>query len=461
MNKRLLVVIPILLTFLLSGCGGREPNETAYVVALGMDKADNGNYEMTIQYANTNAISGGASEEGGKTGSEIVEQITVEAPNIYAAIGLADHLVSKTFSLSHAKIMVFSSETARSGLKDILETLARSTELRPDLTLAVTKGSANDYLSSVTPEMEVNPVQYYQLIYQKNNLIGLPQGHARDFLFGTQTEDYDSLLPVAGVIKSGDGGEEGGESSESDEGSGGEKADGEEEQKEGDQSGQDSGGSRSGETSQKQAENEEESEAPLNENEFEYKMKDYIGGEAAIEKKNKSEAIGSAIFKKDKLVGFLGSIETEMYKIISGNYRDSYVTLYSEQTPDVPVTVKLIQKKKPDIDIDLDNKKIEINLFVESDLYSLPADYNIESDIEGFEKSSEEYMNSAMTAFVKEMYEKYDSDIFKLRQKSKSKFLTNDRYGEFKDTVKFSEFDIKVNTEFKIRRTGLIIRNKD
>ena len=48
--------------------------------------------------------------------------------------------------------------------------------------------------------MEVNPAQYYQLIYQKNQLVGIPDGQLREFFTGLYTDNYDSILPVAGVI---------------------------------------------------------------------------------------------------------------------------------------------------------------------------------------------------------------------------------------------------------------------
>ena len=41
----------------LTGCTGKEPNEIAYVVALGIDSTDDDNYKITIQYANTTQIS--------------------------------------------------------------------------------------------------------------------------------------------------------------------------------------------------------------------------------------------------------------------------------------------------------------------------------------------------------------------------------------------------------------------
>lgn len=429
----IMTIIIVITSFTLSGCVGKEPNEIAYVVALGIDSAENNNYKITLQYANPTQISGGTSEEGGKAGSEIVGNIVVEAPNIYSAIGLANQIESKNFSLSHAKLIVFSKEVAEKGLKDITETFIRSEELRPDVYLAVALGEASEYLTSVKPVMEVNPAKYYQLIFDKNNLVGIAEGVAKNFFFGIETGDYDSLLPIAGVIggEEESGGQSGGGSSE--------------------------GGSSQGE-SEKPQKNTKQQEAPMNESRFEYKMRDYVAGQSAIELKSKSEAMGSAIFKGDKMVGMMGSIQTEIFKLLEYDYKYSYITLYNKKTPDNPVTVKSTQERCPKYDIDINNKKINIELFIESDIYSLPSDYNIESDIENFEKNSEKYIEEACEKFMTEFLQKYDCDIFRLNEKCKKQFLTNAEYDEFKKNVDYSDFDIDIKANFKIRRTGLVVR---
>lgn len=437
-----MTIIVVISSFILSGCVGKEPNEIAYVVALGIDSAENDTYKITIQYANPTQISG-AGEEGGKAGSQIVENIVVEAPNIYAAIGLANQIDSKTFSLSHAKLIVFSQELAEKGLKNITETFIRSEELRPDVYLAVSIGEASKYLTSVSPAMEVNPAKYYQLIYDKNNLVGLAEGVAKNFFFGIETKDYDSLLPIAGVI----GGEE--ESSQDGQSEGGG-------QSEGDSSGGGSGDSSG--KSEKEQKNTKQQEAPMNENGFEYKMRDYIAGQSAIELKSKSEAMGSAIFKGDKMVGLMGSVQTEIYKILIDDYKNSYLTIFNEKTPENPITIKSSPENAPKYDIDIDNKKINIEIFVEGDIYSLPSDYNIESDIENFEKNSEKYIEEACESFMTEFLRKYDSDIFHLNEKCKRKFLTNEEYNNFKNNVDYSEYEVNIKANFKVRRTGLVVR---
>ena len=51
--------------------------------------------------------------------------------------------------MSHAKLIVFSKEMAEKGVKDMIETLVRSEEIRPDVFIAVANTTANDYLNKI------------------------------------------------------------------------------------------------------------------------------------------------------------------------------------------------------------------------------------------------------------------------------------------------------------------------
>ena len=349
--------------------------------------------------------------------------------------------------MSHAKLIVFSKEIAEKGVKDMIETLVRSEEIRPDVFIAVANTTANDYLTSVNPEMEVNPAQYYQLIYQKNQLVGIPDGQLREFFTGLYTDNYDSILPIAGVI------EESGGNSQNDD-----KGQSKDSQNEGSEGSSESLDSFESKSSNEKDENEKEKDAEKNTSKYEYDIKNYIGGETTIEKKNKAEAIGAAVFEKDKMVGELGEVETEICKMLKGDYTYSYLTYYNNDTPDIPITVKTTQQKKPKYKIDTDKKTVDIELYIESDLYSLPADYNVENKIEDFERDVANYTSSTCTEFINNFTKKYNSDILKLNEKVKYKFLTNNQYNWFKKNVDWSEYKFSVCTNFKVRRTGLIVR---
>lgn len=450
--KRLKIIPAILIILLLSGCMGSEPNDIAYVVALGFDAADNDNYKITIQFAKPTQISGGASEEGGK-GEEIVENVVVEAPNIYSAVNLANNIVSKKFSLSHAKLMVFSEDVAKKGLRDLMETFIRSYEMRPDMYLAVAPDGAEKYLSEVKPVVEVNPAKYYQLTYEQKGGKGIPKNIAQDFYFCENSLYCDGVLPLAGVLQtpqneiSQSGGSSGGES-----GSGGMEA------TEGSGESAQSGGS--GSSSEENQENEAQKSVPINDEEFEYKMKSYTAGEVAIVENNKSEAMGMAIFKENKMIGMMGSIESEIYNIMSGNYDYGYVSFYSEKSPETPVTVKLQQRKKPKIDVDVKKKEIDINLYLESDLYSLPADYIAEDNIMEFERTSKEAIEKSCEQFIHKTINEYGADVLGFTRRAKKSFLDYKSFSEHDWSEGFKDYKINIDTEFYVRRSGMTMRDK-
>lgn len=71
MKKNKILVLVLIVVFMISGCSRMtEPNDLAYVVALGIDKSDIENcYDITIQFAKPISISGG-SDEGGEEEAE-------------------------------------------------------------------------------------------------------------------------------------------------------------------------------------------------------------------------------------------------------------------------------------------------------------------------------------------------------------------------------------------------------
>lgn len=459
----------IFLILLLSGCMGAEPNDIAYVAAIGFDKADNGNYKVTIQFAKPNQISGGSSEEGGSAGKEIVENIAVEAPNIYSAINIANNIVSKKFSLSHAKLMVFSQEVAEDGLDNIMETFIRSYEIRPDMYLAVAPDGAENYLSEIKPVIEVNPAKYYQLTYEQKGGTGIPKNTALDFYFCENSMYRDGVLPIAGVMQTEEnqsqGGSEGGSEGSSGGGSEGSSGGGSEGGSEGGSGGSSGGGSEKAEggTAQESeggAENKKQKSVSINKSGFEFNIKNYVAGEVAIRENNKSEAMGMALFRENKMIGMLGSIESEIYNLLTGNYDYGYISFYSDKSAEVPVTVRLQQRKKPKINIDVKNKKADIKLYIEADLYSLPADYLAENDIKNFEESSKNAIKQYCEYFFERTLNEYGVDVLGFAQHSKKNFLIYKDFLEYAQNEDFKDYEINIDTEFYVRRSGMTLRSE-
>ncbi len=472
MKKLIGIIILIFFTVpVLSSCYDyKEPNDIAYVVAIGVDEGTHeGVYNFSLQFARPSQISGGSSEEGG-SGKETIGMVTVEAPSIYSALNMANHTISKTFTLSHTKIIVLSDKISKKGIVALTDSLGRSSDIRPYVFMCVSNGDAKKYLKSVDPVVEINPVKYYRLMFENPNSSFFPKTTANEVYENFKSGLCDTVMPLVGVAnksqnnsknesqEGGGGGSSGGSSGSSGGGSGGSSGGG----------GGSSGGGSSpqsqdtGGDSQKQDEKllSEEKKIPVNKDGFEYDMKKYIAGEMDIEKQNDSELVGGAVFKEDKMIGLMSNIECEIYNIIIGQFQNAYSVIYSPKSPQTPTTIRLEATKKPNIKVDTktDSPKILIKLFLEGNFMSVAEDYPIETKDDEFEKTTSQYIKEACEKLLYKSRDEYNSDIFGFSKKAKQNFYDYKSFTAYDWREKYKNASFEVLVEFKIRKTGLTIR---
>lgn len=403
------LIIFLLVLFTLYGCSdAAEPDTLGYVVALGIDKAEDSEskFDITIQFANPVTISGGASQEGGKGGQDSIKNITVTAPGIYSAVNVANHIVSKVFTLSHTKVVVFSEEIAREGIKDILETIGRSSDIRPNTYFAVSKTSAKEFLEAVNPETEVNPTRYYTMLFENDSSGFIPQNKSQDFYFFANSTEKDTILPMCSTTN-----------------------------KKGTHKYSDSG--------------------------YQYKLEDFSAGDVPTEKQE-TQVMGMAVFEKDKMVGQMGDIETELYNILTGQYKSSYVTYYFSPTPNFPITVLQQQNKRPKIKVDTtgDIPKIYLNVYLEADFYSSTPEMAVEEHIDEFTTEASDDIKRAIEDFLTKTKE-MKSDIVGFGSYAKRNFFTTKDFDDYNWKEKYPDSIIDVNVDFEVRRTGLVVRSEN
>lgn len=464
----------LILALVLPLCGcydADEPNDIVYTVALGIDKGQRpGEFAFTIQFARPTQISGGASEEGGKGGAEAFGVITVHAPTIYSAINLANHVVSKRFILAHMKLIVFSEEVARQGVIEMADTIARSSDIRPNIYLCVARGKAQEYLEAIHPVVEVNPEKYYQLIFENEFSGYVPKNLSQNFYFYMSSNEKNSVLPLAAVAKgtekqesggnkSSEGGQKSGGAGESSESEGGMQAGGE-----------DSGdGSSGGDTKSSAGSEESGSIAEIGQNievnyqGFEYRVKDYVAGNMDVEKQNKGEVMGLAVFHDDKMIGELNAIESELYSIASGQFENSYANFYSQDSPDNPTTLWLGQERKPRYKVDVagDHPKIRVEVFLEADFISISPYQFIENDIKKYEQEVTGYTKAALEKFLERTARDFESDIVGFGSYAMRSFWTHEQFEAYHWLERYKDAEFEVDVQLKLRGTGLIIRNEE
>lgn len=143
----LLLVLPMLL----SGCWERkELNELAFVLALGLDKAESG-YKVSMQVVIPSSIT---SQGAGGSGAGGVPVVTYNftVPTIYESLRKFNLVSSRSPYMGHIRVLVIGEELAREGVGETLDVLKRSREPRMDFYVMVArKTTAENILKVLTP----------------------------------------------------------------------------------------------------------------------------------------------------------------------------------------------------------------------------------------------------------------------------------------------------------------------
>lgn len=407
---RKLIIIAVLV--LVAGCSrSSEPDELAYIVAIGIDKGEEEKtYDVTLQIANPLAISGGSKEEGGEGGKKTVSNLTVGASTIFSAVNIANHLYSKELSLAHTKLIAFSEDIAKNeGLTEFSEAIARNEEIRPNTFLTVIKGKAKEYLGEIKPTNEVNPVQYYEVIYESDDNGFVAKNPCQQFYANEMSPERENVLPLSAVLK---------------------------EREKGTQNSDYDG--------------------------FEYRLKDYKAGEIKVDGDIKTQTCGMAIFKDGKMIEEAGAVETELYNILTGNYIKSEITYYDKNSPEKPVAVVQSQQRKPDIKVNIDSDvpKILVKLYLEADLRTVSEDYIVEQEMDKFEEQVQDEIEKSALKFLEKTAREYQSDIVGFGRFIKHNFKSFDELELYNWQDRYPEAQFEVEVDFHLRRSGLINRRR-
>lgn len=462
MKKSKIILFILCLPFLFSGCiTMEEPNDLAYVVALGIDQSEEyGEYNFTIQFAKPIQISGSGSEEGGGGGSGegMMENLTFTAPTIYTAINLANQIVSKRFTMSHAKLIVFSREIAANGIRDFMETMVRNMEIRPNIYMAVSLSSAKDYLDKVKPLIETDPAKYYQLIYENNYSIYTPNNVSQEFYFSQSSPESENVLPIANIMPEKQGSDENSSAS----GKGGGESGSSGSASEGENS---SGGSENGSSFDTSSGKEEmpdmlSSPIPMKQGGFEYRVKNYLAGDVVRNSDNQSEILGMAVFHGDTMIGVSGSVEAQLYNLMKGSFYATNISFPNPNNQNKSTTIRVEQMKKPKISVDVsgDHPVGHIKLCLSGEFYSLPADCIVEKDVEKYELQAQQSTRNAVRDFLFKTSREYQADIVGFGSYAKRKFLTYQKFRDYKWEEQYPYMDFDVQVDFRIKRSGLTIR---
>lgn len=190
-------ILLLILCILLTGCyDSRQVEESAYVIALGVDKGDDNSYIYTFQLSNPLELGGNKTNEETDAGNKTVSNISIDARNYYLATNNLKGQLSKIPSMSHLKIIIFSTEVAKEDILSHASLLFREQEVRPNAHLCLAE-SAQNFLENVKPALEVSTARYYELMFRNENTPYAPQVTLREFVSKGTDSACDPVLPIA------------------------------------------------------------------------------------------------------------------------------------------------------------------------------------------------------------------------------------------------------------------------
>lgn len=411
------VMMIVMLCPLLTSCfDAREVDDMGFVIALGLDKGKTNDLRMTLQIAKPTA--GETGSGGGKEDDLPYVQFSVEAPSLFSGLNMINTFASKQISLTHIKVVVFSSELAREGLGQYLRAMIRGREFRPNMPIVIARNTAEEYLKSVDPKLVLNASKYYELVYQSYRYTALiPKVEFHDFYLATESLCKNPVAILGSEVKF----------------------------------------TSAEEFDIKNSTYREHGRTVPFEG-------DFLAGDIPALGGARSENIGLAVFDGDRMVGELDGTDTNMHLLCTGEYIHSYWTIPDPLAEGQYVVLDIKQKRHPRHHVEIVDGKpvIHITLSLEGDMLAVESNINYESGENSkiLESSVESYIREQTMQYLEKTAREFKSDICGFGEHAKGLFTTWAEWEayQWKAKYRFATFNVHVN--FNVRRPGLIMKNE-
>ncbi len=404
-SRTITILLCALLVLLTAGCNGaRETDEIAYVITMGVDTAPDNQLAITYRVPNPQAVAG--SESAGASKKKPSQIIAITAPSLAEGRNLLNSSVSRAPNLSHITIFVIGEELARKGLQGFIGSLMRFREFRGSMFIMVAQGSARELIEKNDPEIEVLASHWVESILSTND--------ETSYYLKTNIHQFykqlkgDSGAPYAVAM------------------------------------------GFNPPSGPLQAER-----GPVTGD----KSKEYIPGEMPRQGGNPVSAIGTAVFKEDKLAGFLTDKQTRALAILMNKFPKGFVTLEDPLMPEKQLEVNMRLGSSPHINVDTSGEipVINIAVFLEGEITSIPTGINYES--EEYKTLLENQISNVIHEQISEtvhITQLWGTDVVNFGYYIRPHFPTIQQLEAYNWDSKYPQATVNITVQTEIRRTGLM-----
>lgn len=371
----------------------------AYVLAIGIDKGEDNNLEVSFQFSTSSKTTESGTTE--KTPG-IIDSVT--APSLSTAINLMDSYMGKEINLSHCKVIIFSEELAEEGISEEIYTLINDTQVRPSSNIVVSKCNAKLYMEKTSPELENLISKYYEIFTNSSKYTGFkPNATIGDFFNAIICKTCDPFAILGGI---------------------------------------------STEKPENQGNNH------IQEN---YNVK---SNQTPIEGENGSENIGVAVFKDDKLVGELCALETTALLALTNKVDRFLISLPDPNDVNSYLDIYLYPQGSTSIDVNTSTSSpyIKVNAKFAGRIYSMSnnSQYLDPTILDDISQTCNKYLESVFCDYLYKTSKEFKSDINGFGKYALSNFFTTQDYDNYNWRNNYQNAFFEVNVDTSIKSSMLI-----
>ena len=418
----IIITIVIFLYAFSSSYYSQNIDHLDYVIALGIDKIpESDNLSVTFEFANLGSFSENSS-------AEQTEPIinTIIAPTIPNALTIMNAYIGKQLNLSHCKVIVFSKEFAETGILDEVSFLTHNIQIRPTTNVVITDCLAIDYLKHSASSLEQVLTKYYDIFPTSSEYTGYTSNIPLGKFYENLLDKNAGAVTILGSIVEN----------------------------------VDSNSNSTQEDQKTTIENKNTITKTLN-NKPDYQS--FEPKSAISEGDRGAENMGLAVFKDDKYIGNLSTIETLCYSLLKDEVDNFVLTITNpfDESKKVDIKVGDLSQLKTDIDISNDIPTINIEFNLTAEVINILDNQNLSYDktLEKLDIALKEYLTEEFKSYLYKTSREYKSDINEFYRIAKRHFLTNSDFENYDWPTKYenAEFNVKFNEDII---STLIIRQE-
>lgn len=403
------ITVLIFLYAFSSSYNSQNVDHLDYVIALCVDTVpDSDDLKVSFEFANLSSFSESSSSSDNKP---IINSIV--APSISSAINIMNGYVGKQINLSHCKVIVFSRDFSQKGVLNEVALLTHNIQIRPTTNIVISEGEAVEYIENSVSSLEQVLTKYYSLFPTSSEYTGytsnIPLGKFYENLLN---KDIGAVTILGKELK---------------------------------------------ETASKEESNNIVSETTTN-NKPDYQSID--PQKSIVKGDHGTENMGLAVFKDDKYVGELSTIETLCYSLIKDEVDNFLVTLTSpfDETKKIDFYVDSLSQVNVDLDISKENPIINVKLNLTAEVLNTlsETDLSYSEILDKLDESLKQYLSKEFEDYLYKTSKEYKVDINEFYRIARTKFLTTKEFNNYNWAEKYERAEFNVDFSDKIISTIII-----